>query len=552
MRIRPILKQTLACLLVVLLSVATFFAAPTMADTIDSVVSVVDIDARVNSQENPVVIPLAAGTYKVHVLREGGKFAAWNTIDKTLKCDADGKNCENGWETRYYLKSPYQKVVDATCSKKKFGSCRYATAAQASANAPKDVTLTLAKDTKLKFYIYDTKLSNNQGGLSLQITKSIIVKPPEKPKTLVYWTDWTSGTPGVSGVATGVLNIGSSKIDVNYTGQIAFLQSDSGTNFWTQGTPAPYTSAQVENAPSTSDIIAMSAAGTRTLTFSQPIDNLLFPVVSMNGNVYQFDRDFEILSSGQGYWGTGTLTKTNPSPGVYQLNGTGGEPHGMIRFLGGTSSITWKSLVNENWNGFTVGTYGVADPSSVKPPEKPKTLVYWTDWTSGTPGVSGVATGVLNIGSSKIDVNYTGQIAFLQSDSGTNFWTQGTPAPYTSAQVENAPSTSDIIAMSAAGTRTLTFSQPIDNLLFPVVSMNGNVYQFDRDFEILSSGQGYWGTGTLTKTNPSPGVYQLNGTGGEPHGMIRFLGGTSSITWKSLVNENWNGFTVGTYGVKKG
>jgi Integrin beta chain VWA domain len=179
MRLRPILKQTFACLLVMLLSVATFFAAPTMADTLSSVVSVVDIDARVNNQENPVVIPLAAGTYKVHVLTpsEGGKFAAWNTIDKSLKCDGDGNNCENGWETRYYFKSPYKKVVDGTCSKKKFDSCRYATAAQASADSSKDVTFTLAKDTKVKFYIYDTKLSNNQGGLSLQITKPSPVKP---------------------------------------------------------------------------------------------------------------------------------------------------------------------------------------------------------------------------------------------------------------------------------------------------------------------------------------------------------------------------------------
>ena len=43
------------------------------------------------------------------------------------------------------------------------------------------------------------------------------------------------------------------------------------------------------------------------------------------------------------------------------MNGSG-EPHGVIRFNRAVSSITWSSLTNENWNGFTVGTYGAAPP----------------------------------------------------------------------------------------------------------------------------------------------------------------------------------------------
>lgn len=38
----------------------------------------------------------------------------------------------------------------------------------------------------------------------------------------------------------------------------------------------------------------------------------------------------------------------------YQLLGTG-EPHGTIRFLGAFDTVSWRSLSNEFWNGFTVG-----------------------------------------------------------------------------------------------------------------------------------------------------------------------------------------------------
>lgn len=178
----------------------------------------------------------------------------------------------------------------------------------------------------------------------------------------VVWVDWLTGTAGPTGSAQGVLNIGSSTVNVNYAGEIGFIQTAGGTNYWNPS--APYISALVDNAPPASDIIALSTATSKTLTFSQPIDNLFFGVVSLNGNGYRFNQDFEIVSTGAGFWGNGTLTKTTPSPGQFQLNGSG-EPHGVIRFTGAVSSITWTSLTNEFWNGFTVGTYGLA---SAPPP----------------------------------------------------------------------------------------------------------------------------------------------------------------------------------------
>ena len=175
----------------------------------------------------------------------------------------------------------------------------------------------------------------------------------------VTWVDWTSGTAGSSGTAAGTLNIDSSIVDVNYAGEFGFVQTSGGTNYWNPS--APYKSALVDNEPPTPDIIALSQASAKTLTFSKAIDNLFFAVVSLNGNGYRFNQDFEIVSTGPGYWGNGTLTKQDLGGGRFQLNGSG-EPHGVIRFTGSVSSITWTSLTDEYWNGFTVGTYGLAPP----------------------------------------------------------------------------------------------------------------------------------------------------------------------------------------------
>lgn len=182
----------------------------------------------------------------------------------------------------------------------------------------------------------------------------------------VIWVDWNGGTTGPNGSATGTLDIGGTIVDVTYTGEIAFLQTGSGTNYYNPS--APYISSTVDNAPPAAEMIALSQASQKTLTFSQPVDNLFFAVVSLNGNGYQFDSDFEIVSTGCGFFGCGGLTKV-PVSGGFQMNSTGGEPHGVIRFTSAISSITWTSLTNEYWNGFTVGTYGLApDPSAVPEP----------------------------------------------------------------------------------------------------------------------------------------------------------------------------------------
>ena len=185
----------------------------------------------------------------------------------------------------------------------------------------------------------------------------------------VTWVDWVSGIAGPAGNAHGELNLGAETVNVDYSGEIAFLQTSGGANYFIPS--LPYVSSLVDNPPPNSDIIALSNVSTKTLTFSKPVDNLFFAVVSLNGNGWRFNQDFEIISQGTGYWGPGTLTRVDLGGGQFEVTGTG-EPHGVIRFKGAVSSITWDSLANEYWNGFTVGTYGVA---SVPEPESAAMLM---------------------------------------------------------------------------------------------------------------------------------------------------------------------------------
>jgi choice-of-anchor C domain-containing protein len=195
-----------------------------------------------------------------------------------------------------------------------------------------------------------------------------------------HWTDWTGTdldpSPGFRGV--GTITTPTSVVTVTYTNPqgIAFFQSNGGTDYYANGVfgssrnPAtsPFTGDVVANIPTLTDIVGLQWAGSQTLTFSERVANPVFAYVSLNGNGYAFDQDFEILSYGDasngndcGFWGCGTSYKEVVDLGggkfEYRLLGTG-EPHGTIRFLGTFDTLTWRSLSNESWNGFTVGILG--------------------------------------------------------------------------------------------------------------------------------------------------------------------------------------------------
>jgi hypothetical protein len=199
--------------------------------------------------------------------------------------------------------------------------------------------------------------------LLLLVVATLFLVPNSFAAT-VTWTDWTSATAGSTDTVIG--NMGG--ITVTYTGDYSFVQTGTGTNYWTEPNPSdkPYTdNAVVDNAPTASELIALNAAvTTNTITFSSAVLNPIMAIVSMGQPrltvTYDFDTAFTVLSTGQGYWGGTTSYTVNLSD--YILSGN--ELHGVIQFSGLISQITWSST-SENWHGFTFGMTQVPEPATM-------------------------------------------------------------------------------------------------------------------------------------------------------------------------------------------
>jgi hypothetical protein len=183
----------------------------------------------------------------------------------------------------------------------------------------------------------------------------------------ISWTDWTTASDGVPGSAFGSLSLGGT-VSVSYSGEVAFAQiNDAGTNWWIPG--STYTSATVSNAPSGTDIIALSGANPSlvdTITFSRPVTDPIMTIFSLGSptitSELTFDVPFTILSSGpNAFFGFVSL---NELPGnVLQ----GNEGNGTIEFTGTYSQISWTDDTFEFWHGFTIGapeSQSVPEPSS--------------------------------------------------------------------------------------------------------------------------------------------------------------------------------------------
>lgn len=227
----------------------------------------------------------------------------------------------------------------------------------------------------------------------------------------INWTDWISSDNTNGFTASGVITTPTSTVDVTYYNSlgVSFFYDGVGTetDFWQNNrsgrdsATSPYTSDFVDNIPTGTDIVALNRAGLQTLNFSETIANPVFSYVSLNGNGYAFDQDFEILSYGDasdgndgGFWGAGTSYKdiVDIGGGVleYRLVGAG-EPHGSLRFTGVFDTVSWRSLTSENWNGFTVGVQGTADEVFPDPPNtipEPTTILLFGFGLLGVAGVS--------------------------------------------------------------------------------------------------------------------------------------------------------------------
>jgi hypothetical protein len=184
--------------------------------------------------------------------------------------------------------------------------------------------------------------------------------------TTVSWADLTSYDP-VTGVVDGTITTSTGSVGLTVAGGgYSFVQlgGPGDTNYWTQPNPAslPYTGGTVSDAPPTTDIIALNAGGTKTITFSQAVTDPYLALVSWNGNSGVFDQALTTISSGCGYWGCGTFGDVTDHSFTGQ-----GELHGIIQFHGTFTQVTFTDLT-ENWHGIEVGIGGIAPPPAVPEP----------------------------------------------------------------------------------------------------------------------------------------------------------------------------------------
>lgn len=126
---------------------------------------IINIDAATNNQDNAVVKTLPEGTYSVRVIGtdEGGKYDAWSRWSWVYGCDRNGENCMMGWENDYLIVS---KEFSLNIS----SSSLYDRPSQALMKA-QHTSFTLTSESEVYFFIYDDRLSDNRGGISLAITK---------------------------------------------------------------------------------------------------------------------------------------------------------------------------------------------------------------------------------------------------------------------------------------------------------------------------------------------------------------------------------------------
>ena len=192
-----------------------------------------------------------------------------------------------------------------------------------------------------------------------------ILASPDATAQTVFWTEWTSATiSSTEGEAAGTLTLpDGSTVDVTYTGDVTFANiNGEGPNYWIP--EDPYISDDIPTSPaSLMDLIAQSegTSVTNTVTFSRPIEDALFAVVSLNNADHAFSLPIEVVSFGCGFWGCGELFVQDE-----MVLGSSGEGHGVVRIPGVVTSFSFQHTVPEFWTGFTIGIAGLA-PVSTEP-----------------------------------------------------------------------------------------------------------------------------------------------------------------------------------------
>ena len=183
----------------------------------------------------------------------------------------------------------------------------------------------------------------------------------------IAWTNWTLGTAGNPGSASGTIAGG---VTVTYSGQTSGLTT---TPSWTP--TSTFSGGTVGNAPPSTASIALegTAAGAvpimETITFSSPVVDPVFAIWSLGqtGITASFDflskspEPFTLISGGPSHEFAGSSITVNGQ------TVTGNEGNGVIQFDGTFDTISFTTPNFENFYAFTVGEDATLTPSVPEP-----------------------------------------------------------------------------------------------------------------------------------------------------------------------------------------
>lgn len=177
---------------------------------------------------------------------------------------------------------------------------------------------------------------------------------------VMNWADWQSSD---TNSAYGKIDVNGTLVDVTVsnTNPLNFVQTGSGTNYWTG---SAYTQGVVDNNPSASELVSFNQGGTVTITFSQAISNPFIALTSWNRNTVDFGESISFDSNGSGYWGSGTPIINGAGTGFYGS----GEVHGLLTLSDDSRTSITFTHTGENWHGMTIGVEALAavpEPSTL-------------------------------------------------------------------------------------------------------------------------------------------------------------------------------------------
>jgi hypothetical protein len=269
-------------------------------------------------------------------------------------------------------------------------------------------------------------------------------------------------------IASDQINKLSFKPDADYNGSAAFNCSAS-TTFTNQTSVVRLAITAVPDAPQS----------------AQPLDNR--SIYSNRSDGYTFDlNSFRDPDLGQSLSYSAKLADGSPLPNWITLTGR---------------SFSFNPPVNAAGNYDIRVTATDSEGLTSQNSTSPAAAINWLDWTDAEPSTGNAIGSFPQHRNVTASLSSSSPLAFAQTAGGINYFSP--VGPYNSAGI-TAPSNTDIIALTDAGSRTLTFSQPVKDVYFAYVSINGNTLSFNHDFEIVSQsdqtgGHGYFGSGTANK-----------------------------------------------------